>query len=76
MSLPVTNQAEDSVVNFLFELGAQGCYSQEGILRAYFKHSDWNMQKYDQFQQYLIQLIDLNFQIQLEKLQVQKFIAV
>ncbi len=70
--LPVNDAIEDLIANFLFELGAQGCYNQEDILRVYFHHSDWNEQKYDQFHHYLKKLVDLNFSIQIEKIQVKK----
>jgi ribosomal protein L11 methyltransferase len=70
VSVPVTNETEDAITNFLFELGAQGCFNQEDILRAYFSNSDWNEQKKDQFQFYLQQLADLQFPAQPDKIEI------
>ncbi len=72
ISLPVTNETEDAVTNFLFELGAQGCYNQEDLLRAYFSNSDWNEKKSGQLHSYLRQLAELQFPIQPDKFQIQK----
>jgi len=53
-------------------LGAQGCYNQENILRAYFRNSIWDDVKKDQFQFYLHQLAKLQFPVQRDKIQVQR----
>lgn len=72
ISLPVVDETEDAVTNFLFELGARGCYNQADIVRAYFRDSDWNEHKRDQFQLYLQQLVKLKFPAQPGKIKIQK----
>ncbi len=72
ISLPITCETEDAIANFLFELGAQGCYTQENILRAYFRYSAWDEDKRDQFQLYLCQLAELHFPIAQDKIDIQK----
>lgn len=72
ISLPVADETEDAITNFLFELGAKGCYNQEDILYAYFSGSDWDKQKREQFRLYLHQLAELQFPVQPDKIQIQK----
>lgn len=64
VSLPVTFEMEETISNFFFELGADGCYIFENDLRAYFKYSGWNKDKYLQLISYLTQLKELNFPVQ------------
>lgn len=63
VGLPVTFEMEDIISNFLFELGADGCSTFENYLRAYFKFSNWNKEKYLHFLSYLSQLNELKFPV-------------
>jgi len=70
--LPVANETEEAITNFLFESGARGCYSEGDVLRAYFQDTDWNQTKQDRLQQYLQQLAELHLPVQPGLLQVEK----
>ena len=70
ISLPVTEQTEDAITNFLFELGASGSYVQEDMLLAYVQNSIWTEQKHAQLIHYLQQLVELQFAIRLDQLRV------
>ncbi len=72
ISLPVTNDTEDAITNFLFELGSLGCYNREDILYAYFLKSVWGEEKKDKFRLYLYQLAELQFSVQLDKIKIKK----
>jgi ribosomal protein L11 methyltransferase len=68
----VTFETEDAITNFLFELGAVGCYDREDVLYAYFLKSDWGKGKKDRIRLYLHQLAELHFPVQLDKVQIKE----
>lgn len=70
VSLPVTIETEDAITNFLFELGALGCYNREDIIFAYFLC--WGEEKKEQFRLYLHQLEELHFPVQANNIQIKK----
>jgi ribosomal protein L11 methyltransferase len=70
ISLPIPDQAEDAVTNFLFELGATGNYVNNGILSAYFQDSTWEKQKHEQLIRYLHQLNELHFSIRIDQVHI------
>lgn len=71
VSLPVDDMAEESITNFLFEMGAQGCQTQQGVLRGYFLSTEWSEQKSLQLVGYLEQLIQLGFSLRTDHFEVQ-----
>ncbi|MCI0493879.1 50S ribosomal protein L11 methyltransferase [candidate division KSB1 bacterium] len=71
ISLPVSDQVEDAVTNFLFELGAAGSSIREDLLSAYFQESVWTKQKHEQLIHYLHQLNELDFFVRTDQIQVQ-----
>jgi ribosomal protein L11 methyltransferase len=71
VSLPVSQQTEDAVTNFLFELGAAGSSIREDLLSAYFQESVWTKQKHEQLIRYLHQLNELDFFVRTDQVQVQ-----
>lgn len=73
ISLPVSETSEEPVSNFLFELGASGCFSQFNLLKAYFDKDDWNDEKLKQFKNYLEQLAELGFQISNDGIKINSF---
>ena len=72
VSLVVTEETEDVIANFLFELGAAGCYNQEGILCAYFHEPAWSIRKEKQLERYLLQLAELHFPVVPGEIRVRK----
>lgn len=72
VSLRVTFDTEEAIANFLFEIGAIGCFNEHDILRAYFQESDWSDQKKVQFERYLLQLAELQFPVQPDRFRLQK----
>lgn len=72
ITLPVTDETEDAISNFLFELGGTGCYNQDHILHAYFADSQWSEEKRQQLQRYLHQLGELQLPAQPDKVKIQK----
>ncbi|NOZ62798.1 MAG: 50S ribosomal protein L11 methyltransferase [Calditrichaeota bacterium] len=73
ISLPVDEQSEESIANFLFELGSAGCHTEKGILHGYFSDKDWRQSKAEKFDRYLRELGKLGFKIQIEKMKVRVF---
>ncbi len=72
ISLPVDEAVEESISNFLFEIGVEGCQTQRGVLRGYFLEEKWNDQKFKQLGDYLKQLSELGFAIPTYQFSVQK----
>ena len=72
ISLPVDETAEESITNFLFELGAVGCQIQQYVLLGYFFSEEWSEQKFLQFSGYLKQLTQLGFSLKTDQFEVQK----
>ena len=70
VSLPVPENGEESISNFLFELGAEGCQNQENVLIAYFKFENWNNQKYQELKCYLLQLNELGFVFEQDQIRI------
>jgi len=73
INIPVFHDVEEAVSNFLFENGCKGCYADEGILHAYFEQSNWDLQAADRFKNYLRELNNLGFDIDLQKLHTRFF---
>jgi len=70
--LPIASEMEEIISNFLFESGADGCYSVENTLHAYFKTENWNKEKYLRLITYLGQLKEMGFPVQPEKVSHQE----
>ena len=70
VSLPVLENTEEPITNFLFEMGAAGCQNQQNLLLAYFRFENWNQQKYQKLIQYLEQLIELGLSVQIDRIRV------
>ncbi len=71
----MTIETEDAIANFLFELGAQGCYQQESWLYAYFLAQEWNQNKAEQLRLYLQQLAELQFAVHPESIRIEQIEA-
>lgn len=56
LTIAVNEESEEVLTNFLFELGANGCYSEKNILHSYFSTELWTKNKLIQFKNYLGQL--------------------
>jgi ribosomal protein L11 methyltransferase len=72
ISLPVYETIEESITNFLFELGAVGCQTQGAVLRGYFLSEEWTNQKSLQFCDYLKHISQLGFSLATDQFEVQK----
>lgn len=70
IKIPVNSETEDAISNYLFENDSVGCYVSEHILYAYFKIHDWNHIKTKNLNNYLNELSELGFHIDLQRLEI------